>query len=353
MAAKDHPGPMERVRAHFLNAVLVLAGGMNMAPAFSQAVPAPSSSWPDIVGAAKKEGTVFFYSASSVPVLQRLSDGFRKAYPELRVEFTRMNSGPMIARLDQERMTRVDGADVAIATEYAWLQGHAGAGNLLPSSGPAVRGWPAAFLHEGHFVTGSYEAFVLAYHSRLVANPPRSYADLLKPEFKGKLGIPQIPATVLMAWYDWLDKTQGMDFPGKVMAQNPKVYLSSPPLALPIASGEITASLLNNPSSLKVLVTNGAAIGFTVPDPAFAFSNYVAALRWSKRPNAALVLLDWLMSREGQTVWSVTGESASALKNIPGAFEVPGSETFYNPVEWTPERQKKYVERYNEVYKKP
>ena len=348
--ARNRPRPAMPGRPRIAAALLVAALGLASTAGAQQA--APAASWPAIVAAAKKEGTVFFYGTMAVPVLQRLADGFRKVYPDIKVELTRMNSGPMMSRLDQERSSGVDGADLTIHTDYGWFQDRAKEGKLFKPVGPSMNGWPAAFFYEGSFFAGSYEAFVLAYNTRLVSNPPRTYSDLLKPEFNGKLGIPQVPAAIIIAWYDWLDKTQGMDFPSKVMAQNPKVFISSPPLAQAIASGEIAVSLVNNPSSIKPLQVTGAPISYTVPNPAFGFATYVATVGWSKRPNAGLVFADWLQSRDGQTVWSGTGESASALKGIPGAFETTGTITFYNPNEWPPEAQKRYVERYNQVYKK-
>ena len=142
------------------------------------------------------------------------------------------------------------------------------------------------------------------------------------------------------------------DVLARVMAQNPKVFISSPPLAQALAAGEIGAALLNNPSSLKSLMNSGAPINYNVPNPAYGFQVFVTALGWSKRPNAGLVLADWLMSRDGQTVWSGTGESASPLKGIPGAAEVPGTVKFYNVAEWTSEAVKRYTDRWNQQYKK-
>ena len=322
------------------------------APALSQA-PAASTPWPAVVAAAKKEGTVFFYGSMAVPVLQRLADGFKKAYPDMKVEFTRMNGGPIIQRVDQERSTGADGADAIIGSEIGWMTERARQGLLLKPMGPSLAGWPANFLFEnGSYIAGAFEPWVLAYNTKMVSAPPRGYQDLLKPEYKDKLGIPQIPSTLILAWYVWLEQTQGADFPARVMAQNPKVFISSPPLAQAIAAGEIAASLLNNPSTLRSLIVAGAPINFTVPNPAYGFQLVVGALGWSKRPNAALLFVDWLMSREGQTVWSGTGESASPLKGIPGATEVPADVRFYNFAEWTPEAVKQATDKWNRQYKR-
>lgn len=321
------------------------------APALAQA-PAPGTPWPAIVAAAKKEGTVFFYAPMAVPVLQRLTDGFKKAYPEIKVEFTRMNGGPIVVRVDQERANGTDGADLIIGSEIGWMIERSKQGALLKLAGPALNGWPSNYLFDGTYFTGAYEVFVLAYNTKLVANPPRSYADLVKPEFKDKLGIPTIPSTLILSWFDWLEKTQGADYPAKVMALNPKSYISSPPLAQALAAGEISVALLNNPSTMKSVMNTGGPINFNIPNPSYGFQVWVAALGWAKRPNAGLVLADWLMSREGQTVWSGTGESASPLKGIPGAADVPGNVKFYDIKEWSPEAVKQYTEKWNRQYKR-
>ena len=330
---------------------LGLAGAMLGTPAWSQA-PTASTPWPTIVAAARKEATVFFYAPMAVPVLQRLADGFKKAYPDIKVEFTRMNGGPIVVRVDQERSNGAEGADLIIGSEIGWMIERSKQGLLQKLAGPALNGWPANYLFDGAYFTGAYEVFVLAYNTKLAANPPKSYVDLVKPEFAGKLGIPTIPSTLILSWFDWLEKTQGADYPAKVMAQNPKSFISSPPLAQALAAGEISVALLNNPSSLKSLMNSGAPINFNIPNPSYGFQVWVAALGWSKRPNAGLVLADWLMSREGQTVWSGTGESASPLKGIPGAAEVPGSVKFYDINEWTPEVVKQATEKWNRQYRK-
>jgi iron(III) transport system substrate-binding protein len=331
-----------------IGAACALTGTQALAQA-----PTPATPWPAVVVAAKKEGTVFFYGSMAVPVLQRLADGFRKAYPDIKVEFTRMNGGPIIQRADQERTTGTDGADLIIGSEIAWMVERARQGLFHKPMGPALANWPSNFIFEnGSYIAGAYEPWVLAYNTKLVSTPPRSYQDLLKPEFKDKLGIPQIPSTLILSWYAWLEQSQGADYPTRIMAQNPKVFISSPPLAQAIAAGEISASLLNNPSSIKTLMNSGAPINYTVPSPAYGFQLLVGALSWSKRPNAALVFIDWLMSREGQTVWSGTGESASPLKGIPGAAEVSSDIKFYNYTEWTPEVVKQYTEKWNRQYKR-
>ena len=78
----------------------------------------------------------------------------------------------------------------------------------------------------------------------------------------------------------------------------------------------------------------GAPIKMVVPSPGIGTPFYGTVLNWGKRPNAALVFMDYIMSRRGQTVWAGLGEAASPLAGIPGALDAtsiaPFDATKYN-----------------------
>ena len=73
-------------------------------------------------------------------MLERLAAGFRKAYPEIKVEFLHVAGGPALAKIDQEREGGLDGADAAPNSALGWYLGHAKAGRLLPMGQPRSAG---------------------------------------------------------------------------------------------------------------------------------------------------------------------------------------------------------------------
>lgn len=109
-------------------ASLLLAGGAVLAPALAQA---QSSQWNDIVAAARKEGRVVIYGAAAPDALQRVAAGFKKAHPDIAIEWQRGSSGPLLTKIDQERGAKADGADVFMSTETAWYLARQREGNLL------------------------------------------------------------------------------------------------------------------------------------------------------------------------------------------------------------------------------
>ena len=76
----------------------------------------------------------------------------------------------------------------------------------------------------------------------------------------------------------------------------------------------------------------------------------IAALAHAKRPNAALVFVDYMMSRRGQTAWNGSGESASPLAGIPGSLDAKTMQP-WDPFRYTPEFQKAYLAKWNKIFK--
>lgn len=311
---------------------------------------AQSPAWADVVAAAKKEGKVAFYGAAAPDALQRVAAGFKKAYPDIAVEWQRGSSGPLVAKIDQERGANADGADVFLSTETAWYLGRLREGRLLKPAGPALAGWPARYLTQGVVVSASLQYFVIAYNKNLVPTPPRGYADLLRPEFKGRIGTSNLASTLVIAWYDWLEKSQGGDYLAKLRAQGPKIYVGPPPVAQAVASGEVAVGAFVNQQTLQTMIMAGAPIAMVTPSPALAYPYQLAALGWSKRPNAALVLVDYLMTRDGQTVLNGMDGSPSPLADIPGAAKVPDNVVFWDPDQYPAEVAAKYRDYWSRTF---
>jgi len=329
-------------------ASLLLAGGAVLVPALAQA---QSANWNDVVAAARKEGRVVLYGAAAPDALQRVAAGFKKAHPEIAVEWQRGSSGPLLTKIDQERGAKADGADVFMSTETAWYLARQREGNLLRVTGPALATWPARYVTQGSIVSASLQYFVIGYNKSQVQTPPKGYADLLRPEFKGKVGTSTLASTLVVAWYDWLEKSQGGDYLVKLGAQNPKMYVGPPPVAQAVASGEIAVGAFVNQQTLQTLIDKGAPVGMVVPSPALAYPYQMAALGWSKRPNAALVLVDYLMTRDGQTVLNGMDGSPSPLADIPGAAKVPENVVFWDSDQYPGDVVAKYRDHWSRVSK--
>jgi iron(III) transport system substrate-binding protein len=286
-----------------------------------------AADWPKIVEAAKKEGKVVYYAGMAPAPLERLMAGFKKLYPDITVEHSIQSSGEQLSRVQQERASNIAGADIwsTVDQNLAFFQTLAKENALLKPIGPALQQWPAKALYESAIPNVGIEPRVLAFNTALVKDGPREWLDVLKPEYRGKIGTIDSSAPAYIAFYDFIEQTtKTPDYLEKLRAQNPKLYASAITEGQALASGEIAVSVFNVPSVLTPLIAKGAPIAIAIPRPNLGTFYVAAAFGWSKRPNAALVLLDYLMSRDGQSAWHGAGDSASPLPGIKGAVEAEG-----------------------------
>lgn len=342
-----------RARATLLalaSALGALGGSSAFAQVASTATSYQPAEWARIVAAAKKEGRVTFYSAPPPAITQLLVDGFKAAYPEISVEFARLASGEAMAKLGQERAGKLDGADLWLGTEVSWFTDRAKEGALIKIAGPASVTWPSRYLREGMVVIAGVEPMVIPYNKKLVPVPPKGYLDLLKPEFKGRMGTSELAATNVVAFYDWLEKTQGADYLTRLKAQNPRLYAGSVPTGQAVASGEIVLSAHGIPTATKPLMQQGAPIDYVVTNPAFGFEYALGVLGWSRRPNAALLFADHLMSLQTQTAWHSRGEGASPLPGIKGSLDV-STISAYDAAAYPADVVNRFRERWTKIFK--
>lgn len=310
-----------------------------------------TAAWEAIVAAAKKEGRLMVYSGAGPAVTDRLKPDFENAVPGITVEVHREASGPMIAKIDAERKFNADGADLVITTELNWLEERDKDGSLKAPAGPAVASWPAAFMRGGKTIPIiALEPIVIVYNTNLVKTPLTGYQDFLKPEFKGRFATTTLAATTVIAWYDWLDKTLGADFTAKIAAQQPRMYVGTIPSTQSTVAGEVLANIYSNPGVAMPLIEQGAPIKIVYPKPTFGIRYVGGILGWSKRPNAAQVFMNYLLTVRGQVAWAGPGGTASPLPNIPRTVDARSINPF-EPVQYSPEVIKALTEKWNKLYK--
>lgn len=345
------------IRAGTWLASTLMAGGwiMHAGIAFAQSGPVPRSTdaaWEKVVATARQEGRLFLYSSVPTPITDQIKKDFEAAYPGIVLEYQRFNSATLLSKVDQERSTGADGGDVLITTEVGWADARVKDGSAKAHAGPDARNWPKQFLHGGVVPVLALEPVCIAYNVNLVKNPPTGYLDLLKPEYRGKVGVLDIQAaTLVAAFYDWLPKAYGADYLEKLAGNGAFIYASAPNAAQSVGSGEYEIAGFVNTASGKPIQDRGAPIRLVVPQPAFGTRYVGLALGWAKRPNAAQVFMNYVMSVRGQTAWAGKGDAASPLPNIPGSIEGGQTLVVYDPAPFTPEAVKTQVAKWNQLFK--
>src|SRR5437899_1727801 len=83
------------------------------------AMPEPQGITPDLIAAARKEGTVAFYTSVELPVAEKIAKAFEALFPGLSVRVERSGSERNYQRIAQEYASRIYACDVAQSSDAA------------------------------------------------------------------------------------------------------------------------------------------------------------------------------------------------------------------------------------------
>jgi iron(III) transport system substrate-binding protein len=280
--------------------------------------PAASSSWDDVVAAAKQEGAVTVYLASQDGINQRLVEAFEKEYPEIAVTYTRLESGASTARVATEIESGATTADVVQIADNVVLEEHPDWFTSLAGI-PNADAWPAERIKD-YYVHQQTAPFVITYNTEsLPTPPPEKWADLATSDAikKGVMIDPRV-ANSFMAMMYFL-REQGGDELLKQLGENVGgVADSSATVAQQVAAGEVALAFPNTREHTNVARSQGAPVDTVVGQPSLAVTNIYTLPKAGVNHNAAAVFLNFVLSKEGAESTCLGGDYQSfAYDDLP------------------------------------
>ena len=196
----------------------VVLGAIVLAIAFCSTVRvARSQSAPDpkVIEAAKKEGSLVWYTAMAIDTAKPLADGFHKKYPFLKVNYIRVGTAQMINRVINETLAGKWDFD---AVTVLGMDALVNRNIFTPYMSPERSAFDDEFKDSKGLWTGVYHNnIVLAYNTQQVADKdtPKDYGDLLDPKWRGKMGMDERDYT----WYGTLVHGWGREKSDRYMKQ--------------------------------------------------------------------------------------------------------------------------------------
>jgi iron(III) transport system substrate-binding protein len=288
--------------------------------------PATSAKWKQVLARACQEGSVTLYTNLQPGLMGVLADDFAKKFRCIKLNWTRIISAQMIPKVQQEQAIRAsNGADVVTTEIFPFFDSLVqGSGSVVAPIGPNAKLWPAKYVRAKAYVQMVSEPFVMIYNKNLVS-APASYKTLLEPALRGKIATTAVlNTTSIVSWYQFLDRRYGPNYLEQFAANRPRVLGGTGAIAQAVAAGDSSYGAFSTPSTVQPLIQAGAPIGIVLPKPAAVGNGiYEAILRWGRHPNAAQVLVNYLMSRPTQTLWAKTlgaGLVGSPLR-VPGSVD--------------------------------
>ena len=270
----------------------------------------------ELVAAATEEGKVVLYSSQDANNLKEFELAFEAQYPGIDVDALRMLDGDMPARIEAERNNGV--ADMYVTAAAPTIADFAAQDFFVDPTGPTFSSQEYVdgnFMHEGFFEVGS-TPLVPAWNTDAIPDGLTSYEEFLDPALNGRIGVPEPTAASFVDMYLWMEEQFGPDFVPGIAAQDPIIYASATATGQAVVSNEISAALLVPPPIPDM--ESGAPIDYFVPDEPWGAVYFGGLLDSAPHPNAAQLLADFMITREGQEV--VMKNMGSLYEDVPGTL---------------------------------
>ncbi len=259
---------------------------------------------------ARKEGKVVLYSAMIVnQALRPLVDGFNALYPGVTAEFWRADSRDIVNKVLVEQRARALQVDVVESGSVAPAFIEA---NLLePFYSSAFPEYNKDLLDpKGFWAATRLNYYGLAYNTKLVSKSdvPKTYDEMLDPRNLNKYSwAADTENGGAMMFITALRKSMGEAQAEKFLQNLSKqkiVNASGSPRALVdrVIQGEYPMAIGMFAHHPLISAGKGAPVDSQMMDPIPSNSSDIMLMKNAPRPHAALLLIDFMMSKEGQTL---------------------------------------------------
>ena len=295
------------------------------------APPPPTAITPDLIAAARKEGTVVWYTSVDLPVAEKIARAFEQRYSGMAVHVERTGAERLFQRLGQEYSSGVHAADVVNSSDASQFIVWKRDGILEPFVPEDVaKLYPPEHKDpDGQFASFRVMLCVMGYNTSLVKadQVPKSFADLLDPKWKGKLvkAHPGYSGTIMTATYQ-MSRDLGWSYFEQLAKQNVMQVQSSsdPPKKLEL--GERAVMVDGNEYNMFQLKEAAKPVEIVYPaegTPLIVGPNGV--FKAAPHPNAARLFQCYSFTAEAQQLIIDVG----GLRSMhPATREKPGRTPF-------------------------
>ena len=215
----------------------------------------------DVRAKAEAEGKLMFYASFNAADSKTLIDGFKQLYPKIDATFYRSTDAGLMERILTENRAGQNLWDVAVMTTF---YGHnmKKRGIFTPYDSPERKYFRDGYKDPQANWTSIYTNYgALGYNTRLIpkASMTKSFPYLLKPEWKGQIGMDSRP----YEWFGTLIKAMG-DEKGisfmRELAKQAQLRSGRNLVAQLVAAGEFKGGLTGYSQTFETLKPAGAPV---------------------------------------------------------------------------------------------
>ncbi len=296
--------------------------------------------WEQALQAAKKEGRVVVWGPPGELIREAMTQGFKKAFPDVVIEYAGARGGEQAVRIKAERDGGVYSIDVFLSGTTTAITQMKPMQALDPIEPALIRPevadpkfWRDDKLEFADPTTRTDLVFSTMLKTPLVFNPKFAKAEeldelneLLDPKWKGKFVINDpLPSGSGNVTFRWIWRVMGpdraKDYYRKLRANAAVADRDQRRQIEWVAQGKYAFLLAPSDGTLGQLLGRGLKLG--IVSEFKNYGTYVTAsfgsamlLNQAPHPNAAKIFLNWVLSKEGQTAWSKAMDHVSRRKDV-------------------------------------
>lgn len=267
---------------------------------------------------AKKEGKLVWYT--TLTAHRDIANVFEVKYPGIKVETYRTGSTDLLRRILSEAESKRNLADL-VETTPPTLMVMRDNKLLLPYHSPHLSLYPEDSKEEVdksrvYWTTDRESLISLGYNKNLIraVDVPKSFAELAKPENKGKIAVSGDSTGV--RFLGAIIKAKGEEFLKQLKALDIKMHMiSGGAMHELMAAGEMPMSISIFRNHVLSGQLRGAPTQWVPMDLVVSNAGGVALPAASNHPYGALLLADFLLSPEGQKIFEEKFRFATSTKN--------------------------------------
>ncbi|MBM4260838.1 MAG: extracellular solute-binding protein [Deltaproteobacteria bacterium] len=295
---------------------------------------------------AKKEGRLVWYT--SLTAHRDIANVFEAKYPGVKLETYRASGNDLTRRILSEVQAKKNLADIYETTPPT-LMVLRDSKLLTPYFSPYLVNYPADSKEEADkdrvlWTTDRESIISLGYNRNLIkANEvPKSFADLVKPENKGKIGVSGDSTGV--RFIGAVIRAKGEEFAKQLRLIEMKMHMiSGGAIHELMAAGEMPMSISIFRNHVLAAKPKGAPTEWVPLDLNPTNAGGVALPLVAANPNGAVLLADFLLSPEGQKIMEERFRFATPTKDYGFKRWYPEKGGTFEQYERNEERWKKLL----------
>ena len=268
-----------------------------------------------LIAGAKREGVVDVYSSATAEVMADVTRGFEAKYG-VKVRVWKAGTVAIQQRALTEARAGRFAVDV-IETPASEMEALHRERLLQEVKMPVLADLMPGAVEPGRsWIATRVIVFSGAYNTRLVKpnEVPKTYADLLNPRWKGKIGIESTDANWFMSLVQSMGEEKGLKLFRDIAASNGlSARQGHTTLGTMVVSGEVQIGLNVYRHFAQPTKAEGAPIEELKLPPVLAIPSGAGVARRAPHPYAAALFLDYILG-EGQP--AMTGRDGALPTNL-------------------------------------